>query len=208
MTPTSFRRRRPSRCRSFRRRVRSSSPSRPASTSYGNESSVTISATVTSGTSGSPTGSVVVQNGGDTVCTIALQPATSNTASGSCPTLGGTQLPPGKYALTANYPGDGNYQSSVSSARSLAIANDATQGYWEVGSDGGIFSFGTAHFYGSTGGTHLNAPIVGIASTQDGAGYWEVAKRRRGVRLWRRPLLRVDGGNAPERTHRRDRLDP
>ena len=148
----------------------------PASTSYGDESSVTISAVVTAGTSGTPSGPVTVQNGGDTVCTITLQPATPNTASGSCPALGGTQLPPGKYALTANYPGDGNYQSSVSSARSLAIANQATQGYWEVGSDGGIFSFGTAHFYGSTGGMHLNAPIVGIASTQDGAGYWLVAK--------------------------------
>ena len=148
----------------------------PASTSYGDESSSTISAVVTSGTSGTPTGSVAVQNGGDTVCTIALEPATPNTASGSCPTLSNTELPPGKYALTANYPGDGNYQSSVSSARSLAIASQATQGYWEVGSDGGIFSFGTAHFYGSTGGMHLNQPIVGIASTPDGGGYWLVAK--------------------------------
>ena len=148
----------------------------PASTSYGNEASVSISATVTSGTTGSPTGSVAVQNGGDTVCTITLQPAKPNTSSGSCPALGGTQLPTGKYALTANYPGDGNFQSSVSSARSLTIANQAAQGYWEVGSDGGIFSFGTAHFHGSTGGTPLNAPIVGIASTQGGGGYWLVAK--------------------------------
>ena len=147
----------------------------PALTSYGNEGSATVSATVTSGTTGSPTGSVTVQNGGVAVCTIALQPATSDTSSGSCPALGDTQLPPGKYALTANYPGDGNFQSSVSSARSLTVANGASQGYWEVGSDGGIFSFGTAHFYGSMGGTHLDAPIVGIASTQDGGGYWEVA---------------------------------
>ena len=148
----------------------------PASTSYGNEGSVTISATVTSGTTGSPAGSLAVQNGGDAVCTIALEPASSNTSSGSCLPLGGTQFPPGKYALTANYPGDGNFESSVSSARSLTIANGATQGYWEVGSDGGIFSFGTAHFYGSMGGKGLNAPIVGIASTPDGRGYWLVAK--------------------------------
>ena len=67
----------------------------PSSTSYGDEGSVTISATVTSGTTGSPSGSVTVQNGGDTVCTIALQPAGSNTADGSCPALSGTQLPPG-----------------------------------------------------------------------------------------------------------------
>ncbi len=148
----------------------------PSSTSYGDEGSVTISATVTSGTTGSPTGSVTVQSEGNTVCTIALQPAGPDTASGSCPALGGTQLPPGSYALTANYPGDGNFESSVSSARPLTIANQATQGYWEVGSDGGIFSFGTAHFYGSMGGTPLDAPIVGIASTPDGGGYWLVAR--------------------------------
>ncbi|MEA2532737.1 MAG: hypothetical protein QOJ93_548 [Actinomycetota bacterium] len=30
------------------------------------------------------------------------------------------------------------------------------QGYWEVASDGGIFSFGTARFSGSMAGTPLN----------------------------------------------------
>ena len=35
-------------------------------------------------------------------------------------------------------------------------------GYWEVASDGGIFSFGDAQFYGSMGGKPLNAPIVGM----------------------------------------------
>jgi hypothetical protein len=50
-----------------------------------------------------------------------------------------------------------------------------TQGYWEVASDGGVFSFGSARFYGSMGGTELNAPIVGIAATPDGRGYWLVA---------------------------------
>ncbi|SHE42961.1 hypothetical protein SAMN02745225_00584, partial [Ferrithrix thermotolerans DSM 19514] len=33
------------------------------------------------------------------------------------------------------------------------------------------FSFGDANFYGSMGGQHLNAPVVGIASTPDGMGY-------------------------------------
>jgi hypothetical protein len=32
-----------------------------------------------------------------------------------------------------------------------------------VASDGGIFSFGDAAFYGSTGSIHLNRPIVGIS---------------------------------------------
>jgi IPT/TIG domain len=51
----------------------------------------------------------------------------------------------------------------------------ASSGYWEVARDGGVFTFGTAAFYGSMGGQHLNAPIVGIATTPDRKGYWEVA---------------------------------
>ena len=48
-------------------------------------------------------------------------------------------------------------------------------GYWLVASDGGIFSYGDATFYGSTGAIRLNQPIVGMAPTPDGAGYWMVA---------------------------------
>jgi hypothetical protein len=50
-----------------------------------------------------------------------------------------------------------------------------TGGYWEVASDGGVFSFGNAVFYGSMGDTRLNAPVVGMAVTHDGGGYWLVA---------------------------------
>ena len=45
-------------------------------------------------------------------------------------------------------------------------------GYWLVGSDGGIFSFGSAQFYGSTGSLKLQRPVVGIVPTKDDAGYW------------------------------------
>jgi hypothetical protein len=51
----------------------------------------------------------------------------------------------------------------------------ASTGYWEAAQDGGVFTFGTAAFYGSMGGTTLNAPIVGIAATSDRRGYWLVA---------------------------------
>src|SRR6202035_4938668 len=51
----------------------------------------------------------------------------------------------------------------------------SSHGYHLVGGDGGIFSYGDAHFYGSMGGQHLNSPIVGMAATPDGGGYWEVA---------------------------------
>ncbi|HXA28166.1 MAG TPA: hypothetical protein VN193_05405, partial [Candidatus Angelobacter sp.] len=48
-------------------------------------------------------------------------------------------------------------------------------GYWLVASDGGIFSYGDAGFYGSTGSIALNKPVVGMAPTPDGKGYWLVA---------------------------------
>jgi hypothetical protein len=48
-------------------------------------------------------------------------------------------------------------------------------GYWQVASDGGIFSFGAAQFYGSTGSMKLNKPVVGMAATDNGGGYWLVA---------------------------------
>ncbi|HEX4434120.1 MAG TPA: SpoIID/LytB domain-containing protein [Acidimicrobiales bacterium] len=48
-------------------------------------------------------------------------------------------------------------------------------GYWINAADGGVFSFGNAQFYGSTGGMRLNQPVVAMASTHDAAGYWEVA---------------------------------
>jgi CSLREA domain-containing protein len=54
-------------------------------------------------------------------------------------------------------------------------AFEATQGFWLAASDGGVFTFGTAPFFGSMGGKKLNAPIVGIAATPTGQGYWEAA---------------------------------
>ena len=47
-------------------------------------------------------------------------------------------------------------------------------GYWLVASDGGIFSYGDALFYGSTGAITLNAPMVAMAATPDRHGYWLV----------------------------------
>jgi hypothetical protein len=49
------------------------------------------------------------------------------------------------------------------------------QGYWLVATDGGVFAYGDAQFYGSTGAIHLNQPVVGMAASPDGQGYWLVA---------------------------------
>jgi lipoprotein-anchoring transpeptidase ErfK/SrfK/ribosomal protein L24E len=43
------------------------------------------------------------------------------------------------------------------------------------GHDHTVFAFGTASYHGSTENMHLNAPIVGMATTANGKGYWLVA---------------------------------
>ncbi len=49
------------------------------------------------------------------------------------------------------------------------------KGLWLVSSDGGVFAFGDAVFYGSAGAVPLAQPVVGMAATPDGKGYWLVA---------------------------------
>ncbi|MGH9017923.1 MAG: hypothetical protein ACRDY1_09280 [Acidimicrobiales bacterium] len=65
-------------------------------------------------------------------------------------------------------------------------------GYWEIASDGGIFSF-NAPFYGSMGGQTLDAPIVGMALDPDTGGYWEVASDG-GVFAFHAPFYGSEGG--------------
>ena len=40
-----------------------------------------------------------------------------------------------------------------------------------MASDGGVFNYGDARFFGSLGGTRLNVPIVGMVRSTDGGGY-------------------------------------
>jgi hypothetical protein len=49
-------------------------------------------------------------------------------------------------------------------------------GYWLAGSDGGVFSFGEAKFYGSLGAKTLPSghSIIAIVGTRSGLGYWLV----------------------------------
>ena len=51
-----------------------------------------------------------------------------------------------------------------------------TPSSWLVTSSGGVFDqAGNPGQFGSAAGTHLNAPVVGMAATPDGGGYWLVA---------------------------------
>jgi hypothetical protein len=63
-----------------------------------------------------------------------------------------------------------------SSTTGAVVGLSKPQGYWLVGSDGGIFSFGSAVFHGSTGSLVLQRPVVGIAPTNDEGGYWLTAQ--------------------------------
>jgi lipoprotein-anchoring transpeptidase ErfK/SrfK len=55
------------------------------------------------------------------------------------------------------------------------VAHPGGNGYWILGRDGGVFTYGAAAFHGSTGGLALNAPVTGMAAHPSGAGYWIVA---------------------------------
>jgi hypothetical protein len=63
----------------------------------------------------------------------------------------------------------------VSSSTPSPTQTASAHGYWLVGSDGGIFTFGSAPFYGSTGSAHLQRPVVGMTPTSNRNGYWLVA---------------------------------
>jgi hypothetical protein len=52
-------------------------------------------------------------------------------------------------------------------------ATPSGRGYWLVASDGGIFAFGDAGFFGSPAGS-TTATIIGIAPTSRRDGYWLV----------------------------------
>lgn len=163
----------------------------PAASTSG--SSVTFSATVSSN-EGTPPGTVAFTTGSTTLCSAVL-----GGGSASCSS---TTAPMGSDTIVASYGGGPSFTLSSGSA-SLDVGSPssstttttttttssptttttppppmstpAQHGYWLVGSDGGIFTFGAAQFYGSTGALTLQRPVVGIALTPDRKGYWLVA---------------------------------
>jgi hypothetical protein len=118
----------------------------------------------------SPTGTVTFTTGLHTLCTTPKLVAGTNAGTAECTA---TSAPTGTDVITAVYGGDANFSDSTATASLTVTPYD--QGYWLVASDGGVFTFGTARFWGSTGGIVLNQPVVGMAATPDGGGYWLVA---------------------------------
>ena len=114
----------------------------------------------------SPGGKVRFSDGSSSLCSATL--------SGGTAACSVTNLPVGTTSITATYSGSSGFLGSTGTT-SVKVSPVPTRGYWLVASDGGIFAFGDAGFYGSTGGQALNQPIVGMAATPDGKGYWLVA---------------------------------
>src|SRR5664280_1997306 len=77
--------------------------------------------------------------------------------------------------IHANDAGHAELATAFNQAIDRTTGTESSKGYWLVASDGGIFTYGDAGFFGSAGARSLNGPIVGTASTPDGRGYWLVA---------------------------------
>ena len=140
--------------------------------------SVTYSVTA-SGSSGTPSGNVIFDLGAMERCA----PPQLVDGSGSCTSSAATV---GSDPVNAYYSGDTTYRGgtdglhadrrqSAASAHAAHRRPPTPHGYWLVGSDGGIFTFGSSQFYGSTGNLKLQRPVVGISPTADRNGYWMVA---------------------------------
>ncbi len=69
----------------------------------------------------------------------------------------------------------GNGPGLQSLFEQMVLPPETNQGMLATAKDGGVFTFGNAAFYGSMGGKPLNKPVVGIAATPDGGGYWEAS---------------------------------
>jgi hypothetical protein len=150
----------------------------PSSSTLG--AAVTYSAFVSSA-GGTPTGTLTFTAGSTTLCTTGALVGGSATCSSST-------APEGTDTITGTYLGSSSF--SASSGMATLVVNAAAvsptptptptptpsgHGYWLVGSDGGIFSYGAAQFYGSTGSLTLQRPVVGITPTANDGGYWLVA---------------------------------
>jgi len=116
-----------------------------------------------------------------------------NAAAGQLNDLYGVTCGTGSQCVAVGSSGQAaSLQTLVESAHVLA------SGYYEVASDGGLFAYHVP-FYGSTGGMHINQPVVGMATDPATGGYWEVASDG-GLFAYNAPFYGSTGGmhiNSP-----------
>ena len=95
------------------------------------------------------------------VCSSSIRPWTIGLAGALVGIMTVVALPSSASAVPTSA---SNSSAPATASRS---ATPDGKGYWEVASDGGIFAFGDAGYYGSMGGQPLAKPVVGIASTPE-----------------------------------------
>jgi hypothetical protein len=126
-------------------------------------------------TSGPQSGGETVIIGGQNLCgatsvTFGPNSAPIQSISSDCTTIKVTEpAGNGTVPVIVTTPGG--------SAESPVPFTYIQPGYWMAASDGGVFAFGGARFYGSVPGVlkpgqSLNSPIVAMADTPDHGGYW------------------------------------
>ena len=67
------------------------------------------------------------------------------------------------------------FMARATPAGAAVTPDQSATGYWMAAADGGIFTFGAARFFGSTGALRLVSPVIGMAATRRGDGYWLAA---------------------------------
>ena len=142
---------------------------------------------------GAPTGTLfaaVLDPAGNQLCaaTPTFSPTDGYAASFPATCIGS----PAQFTYDAyvNYAGVSDFAPDDGFAGPVV---NSVPGFWLVGQDGGVFSFGQVGFHGSTGAMHLNRPIVGLAAKNDNSGYWFVASDG-GVFAFDAPFFGSAGG--------------
>jgi len=87
------------------------------------------------------------------------------------PDVAGEPIPFG----TARYLGRVPKQAGVGSAVVAMATTPDGRGYWLVASDGAVFRYGDARYYGPWSRRQRHGDIVAMAAAPDGGGYWLVA---------------------------------
>ena len=130
----------------------------------------------------------LVINGGAGTDTLTVD----GTGTGVVPGFASFTL--GSLRVTANTHETTRFVNTVFGSRVYSV-----RGYWTVDTNGGVYAFGGAGFFGSTGGVRLNQPVVKLAATPTGNGYWLVASDGGIFSFGDAAVPRFDGRGAPQR---------
>jgi hypothetical protein len=90
---------------------------------------------------------------------------------GASGVLSGTPTTTGVFTFSVGAT-NGVSPDTTSPPLTITVAPAPDEGYWMATSDGEVFTFGDAAFFGSEGGSPLTGPVVAMANTPDGKGYW------------------------------------